>query len=52
MQIGREKLAVNQPVLDFYEQPAGRPRGSGAVVEGQFSRLLVEVIRSTWERLV
>lgn len=52
LQVGREKLAVNQPALDFdEEQPAGRPRGVGAVVEGQTSRLPVEVIRSTWQRL-
>lgn len=51
MQIEREKLAANQPMLDFDEQPVGRPRGSGAVVEGQSSRLVVEVIRFTWERL-
>ena len=51
MQIGREKLALNQPALDFDEQPAGRPRGAGAVVEGQSSRLLVEVVRSCWQRL-
>ena len=30
MQIGREKLAANQPMLDFDEQPAGRP---GAALE-------------------
>ena len=53
LQVGREKLAVNQPALDFdEEQPAGRPRGGGGVVvEGQASRLLVGVIRATWQRL-
>lgn len=52
LQVGREKLATNQPALDFgEEQPAGRPRGAGAVVESQASRLLVEVIRASWGRL-
>ncbi len=52
LQVGREKLAVNQPVLGFdEEQPVGRPRGGGVVVEGQASRLLVGVIRATWQRL-
>lgn len=53
LQVGREKLAVIQPALDFdEEQPVGRPRGGGGVVvEGQASRLLVGVIRATWQRL-
>ena len=53
LQMGREKLAVIQPALDFdEEQSAGRSRGGGGVVvEGQASRLLVGVIRATWQRL-
>lgn len=51
MQIGRDKLAVNQPALDFDDGAGGRPSSGGAVVEGKASRLLVEVIRATWTRL-
>ncbi|MDO5092534.1 MAG: IS1634 family transposase [Propionibacteriaceae bacterium] len=51
MQVGRDKLAANQPVLDFDDGSGGRLRGTGAVVEGKSSRLLVEVIHSAWDRL-
>lgn len=51
LQIGQEKLAVNQPVLDFADGAGGRPVAGGAVVEGQSSRLLVEVIGAAWGRL-
>lgn len=51
MQIGWEKLAADQPALGFAERSVGRPRGSGVVVEGQASRLLVDVIGSAWQRL-
>lgn len=51
MLVGREKLAAGQPMLDFDDHCGGRPSGAGAVVTGQVSRLLVEVIRGSWERL-
>ena len=51
MAAGRAKLAANQPELDFDSGVGGRPRSSGAVVEGKSSKLLVDVIRSSWERL-
>lgn len=51
MQIGREKLTANQPALDFDDGSGGRPRPTGAVVEGQASQLLVEVIQAAWDRL-
>lgn len=51
MEVGREKLAVNQPALDFDDRAGGRPAAGAAVVEGQSSQLLVEVIRAAWDRL-
>lgn len=51
MLVGREKLAAGQPVLDFNDHCDGRPSAAGAVVAGQASRLLVEVIRDSWKRL-
>lgn len=50
MHAGRAKLAVNQPELDFDPGTGGRPR-SGAVVAGKSSKLLVDVIRGSWDRL-
>ena len=51
LQAGWDKLAANQPELDFDPGLGGRPRSGGAVVESTSSRLLVGVIRSCWERL-
>ncbi|MDO5619149.1 hypothetical protein [Kocuria sp.] len=43
LRVGRDKLAANQPTLDFDNGSKARPRASGAVVEG--------VIRFAWDRL-
>lgn len=51
LQIGREKLHENQPALEFDQPPSGRPRGGSAQVKGKTSQLLIDVIRTTWERL-
>ena len=51
MHAGRAKLAANQPVLDFDLGAGGRPHAGTAVVEGNMSRLLVDVIRGSWDRL-
>jgi len=51
LQVGRDKLAANQPALDFDDDSGGRLRSTGVVVEGKSSRLLVEVICSVWDRL-
>lgn len=51
MQVGREKPAVNRPALNFDDRAGGRPAAGAAVVEGQSSQLLVEVIRAAWDRL-
>ena len=51
MLVGREKLAEGQPMLDFGDHSGGRPPTAGSAVTGQASRLLVEVIRASWERL-
>lgn len=51
MQVGHRKLHANQPALDFDDGSGGRPAAAGAVVQGSASKLLVEVIRSSWQRL-
>ena len=51
MLVGREKLAAGQPELDFDDHSGGRPPAVGAVVAGQATRLLVDVIRASWQRL-
>lgn len=50
MQIGREKLAVNQPALDLDDPARSRPAAGGAVVEGQSSRLLKQPSSSNGSR--
>ncbi len=49
MRIGQDKLHVNQPTLDL-PTTAGVQAGA-AVVQGKVSRLLIEVIRGSWDRL-
>ncbi|GAA3859295.1 IS1634 family transposase [Tessaracoccus defluvii] len=51
MQAGRDKLAANQPELDFDTGAGGRPRAGAAIVEGKVSRLLVDVLRDSWRWL-
>ena len=51
MQAGRDKLAANQPELDFDTGAGGRPRAGAALVEGKVSRLLVDVLRDSWRWL-
>ena len=49
MRVGQDKLHANQPTLDLPAQSGVRP--GVAVIEAKSSRLLVEVVRGSWERL-
>ncbi|WP_282005139.1 IS1634 family transposase [Propioniciclava sinopodophylli] len=49
MRVGQDKLHANQPTLDLPAQSGVRP--GVAVIEAKSSRLLVEVVRDSWERL-
>lgn len=49
LEVGREKLSVGQPMLNFEDVPVVGPGGDGAAVEGESSRLLAEVIRTSWD---
>ncbi len=49
MRIGQDKLHINQPTLDL-PTTSGAQAGA-AVVQGKVSRLLIEVIRGSWDRL-
>ena len=49
MRVGQVKLHANQPTLDLPAQSGVRP--GVAVIEAKSSRLLVEVVRGSWERL-
>lgn len=49
MQVGQEKLHVNQPLLDLPTR--GGVQAGAAVIEAKQSKLLVDVIRAAWRRL-
>lgn len=49
MRISQDKLHANQPMLEFSGERGVRP--GVAVIEGKYSRLLVDVVRGSWERL-
>lgn len=49
LQIGHDKLQVNQPMLELADPSGGGVPGR-ALVEAQSSRLLVEVVRGSWTR--
>lgn len=49
LQVGREKLAANQPMLDL--PMTGGVQPGAAVIESSSSKLLVNVVRAAWERL-
>ena len=49
MRVGQDKLHANQPTRDLPAQSRVRP--GVAVIEAKSSRLLVEVVRDSWERL-
>ena len=50
LQAGQAKLHTGQPALDLGVTSQGVPPGT-AVVEGSVSRLLIEVVRASWDRL-
>lgn len=49
LRIGHEKLHANQPTLELPTQRGVRP--GVAVIQGKRSQLLVDVVRSSWQRL-
>ena len=49
LRIGQDKLHANQPALVFPTERGVRP--GVAVIEGKRSKLLVDVVRGSWERL-
>ncbi len=52
LQAGQAKLHAGQPELDFTEpDKGGRPVSQTVRVEDQASRLLVAVVRDSWQRL-
>lgn len=50
LRVGQEKLHANQPTLEFPVGPSG-VRPGVAVIESKQSRLLVDVVRGSWQRL-
>ena len=51
VEIGIQKLRPGQDRLDLGTDDQGSPKAAGAVVRGSASRLLVEVVRGSWDRL-
>ena len=49
IQAGREKMQVNQPMLDITVDGGVRP--GVAVVDAKRSQLLVDAVRGSWQRL-
>lgn len=51
VEIGTQKLHPGQDRLDLGLDEQGAPSAASAVVQGSASRLLVDVVRASWERL-
>lgn len=51
VEIGIQKLNSGQDRLDLGADDQGSPKAAGAVVRGSASRLLVDVVRRSWDRL-
>ena len=49
LRIGQDRLHANQPMLELPRQRGVRP--GVAVIGGERSQLLVDVVRDSWERL-
>ena len=49
MRIGHDRLHANQPALDL--PTSSGPQAGAAVVQATCSQLLVDVVRSSWDRL-